>query len=117
MGWKSVEWEGDSKDVINDFSEEARENLGNDLGRVQGGLRPLDSKPMRIVGKGVFELRDADNDFWYRVFYVEIEEMIYVLHCFKKKSDKPSPNDVMTGQQRYKALQERLKQQKRLKKK
>lgn len=51
MDWKRVEWEGDSKDVINSFSEDARENLGNDLRRMQGGEDPLDSKPMKTVRK------------------------------------------------------------------
>jgi phage-related protein len=82
--WRRVTWERDSKEVINTFSEDARENLGNDLRRVQAGKKPLDSKPMKTVGRKVFELRDQDNDFWYRLFYVELEGVIYVLHCFTK---------------------------------
>jgi len=35
---------------------------------------------------GVFELRDEDRDTWYRVSYVKIGGVVYVLHCFTKKT-------------------------------
>lgn len=108
VAWKNVKWEMDSKEVINTFSEDARENLGNDLRRVQAGEKPLDFRPMKTVGPGVFELRDQDKDFWYRVFYTQTKAMIHVLHCFRKKSNKPSQNDIETGRQRLKALNQRL---------
>src|SRR5579864_3729823 len=114
MDWKRVEWEGDSKDVINTFSEDARENLGNDLRRMQGGEEPLDSKPMKTVGKKVYELRDDDNDFWYRLFYIQ-KDVIHVLHCFKKKTRKTPQHEIETGRQRLKALNERLKLSEKLK--
>jgi phage-related protein len=101
-------WEGDSHSTVKSFSEDAQENLGSDLRRVQQGERPLDSRPMKTVGPGVFELRDQDRDFWYRLFYIQIGEVIYALHSFKKKAKKTPPNEINTGRQRLKDLKQRL---------
>jgi phage-related protein len=112
-----VNWEGNSHSVIKGFSEDARENLGNDLRRVQEGLQPLDSKPMGAVLPGCYELRDADKDFWYRVIYTRIEGVIYVLHCFTKKTNKTPQNDINTADKRLKELKQRLAKEKKEKSK
>jgi phage-related protein len=67
-----VVFEGDSRAVIRSFPDDARENLGGDLRRVQSGEMPLDSGSMAPVLPGVFELRDEDKDSRYRVLYVKI---------------------------------------------
>lgn len=109
-----VSWEGNSHSVIKEeFSEDARENLGNDLRRVQEGLQPLDSGPMAPVLPGCFELRDEDKDFWYRVIYTRIEGMVYVLHCFKKKTNKTSQGDISTAKQRLRDVKQRLAKEKK----
>ena len=59
---------------------------------------------MSIVGKGVQEIRIRTEDA-YRIFYIaKLEEAIYVLHVFQKKTQKTSQNDIELGQQRYKTL-------------
>jgi len=103
-----VVFEGDSLDVIRKFSEDARGNLGADLRRVQNGEKPLDSGPMAPVLPGVFELRDEDRDFWYRVLYVKLEGVVYVLHCFTKKTNKTPPRDIEIARGRLAALKQRL---------
>lgn len=108
MSRQDVFWEGDSKRVIRSFSDSAKENLGNDLGRLQDGLQPLDSAPMGNVLPGVFELRDEDKDFWYRVLYTRAGGAIYVLHCFQKKTNQTSAKDLTVALQRLKALKQRL---------
>lgn len=108
MERQDVFWEGDSKQVIRSFSEDAKENLGNDLGRLQDGLQALDSAPMGSALRGVFELRDEDKDFWYRVLYTRIEGAIYVLHCFRKKTNQTSPRDTNLAEQRLKKLKQCL---------
>ena len=67
-----IEWAGDSMEKLSAFSEEARLQLGWDLDRVQRGQRPLDSGSMAPALPGVFELRDGQLDFWYRLFYTQI---------------------------------------------
>ena len=108
-----VFWEGNSHEVLITFSDDAKENLGHDLERVQNGLQPLDSRPMGAVLPRVFELRDADKDFWYRVLYVRMEGSIYVLHCFRKKTNETSPGDIKLAEQRLKNLKQRLAEQKK----
>jgi len=41
-----IRWLGDSQKVIRGFSDEARQNLGNDLQRLDEGEEPLDFAPM-----------------------------------------------------------------------
>ncbi len=103
-----VVFDGDSLDVIRKFSEDARGNLGADLRRVQNGEKPLDSGPMAPVLPGVFELRDEDRDFWYRVLYAKLEGVVYVLHCFTKKTNKTPPKDIEIARARLSALKRRL---------
>jgi len=62
--------------------------------------QPLDSKPLGKVLLGISELRDQDEDFWYRVLYVLRYGWVYVLHCFKKKTNKISKNDIKVAKQR-----------------
>ena len=115
MARQNVNWEGDSHSAIKSFSEDARENLGKDLRRVQEGSKPLDSAPMGAVLPGCFELRDEDKDFWYRVVYTRIENEIYVLDCFLKKTNKTSRNDINTAKQRLKDLKQRIAKEKKQK--
>ena len=41
-----IAWEGDSKEVISSFPEEARQNLGFQLRLLQQGQQPTDYRPM-----------------------------------------------------------------------
>lgn len=108
-----VVWEGDSRVILKGFPDDIRENLGADLRRVQNGLRPLDSGSMAPALPGVFELRDEDKDFWYRVLYIRIEGTIYVLHSFTKKTNETSQRDINTADMRLKNVRQRLAAAKR----
>jgi phage-related protein len=103
-----VIFEGDSRAVIRSFTDDVREDLGADLWRVQNGERPLDSGSMAPALPGVFELRDQDKDLWYRVLYARIEGVVYVLHCFTKKTNETPLRDINTARGRLSALNERL---------
>lgn len=69
MVLKEVIWLGDSKAVISSFSDEIREDLGFELYRLQQGKLPLKSRPMKSIGTSVFELKEQDQNGWYRVIY------------------------------------------------
>jgi len=99
---------GDSKGIIRDFPDDVREDLGGDLRRLQEGERPLDSGPMAPALPGVFELRAGDKDLWYRVFYQMRDGVIYVLHCFTKKTNKTPQRDIEIGRQRLNGLKQQL---------
>ncbi|MGA9391689.1 MAG: type II toxin-antitoxin system RelE/ParE family toxin [Candidatus Sulfotelmatobacter sp.] len=109
----NVVFEGNSRLSIRRFPKEVRENFGGELQRVQDGEIPLDSGPMAPVLPGVFELRDEDRDSWYRVFYYAQGGVVYVLHCFKKKTNKTPQSDIEIGRKRLNDLKARFKKQKR----
>ncbi len=97
MADKPIYWVGSSKIDISDFPQEARRKAGFQLRAVQQGQTPTDFKAMPIVGKGVEEIR-IRTDEAYRVFYVaRFEEAVYVLHAFKKTTQKTSKQDIEIG--------------------
>lgn len=101
---KPIYWIGSSKQDIADFPAEARRQVGFQLRALQKGQSPSDFKPISTVGQGVAEIRIRTENA-YRVFYVaRFSEAIYVLHAFKKKTQKTSKKDIQIGQQRYKQM-------------
>jgi phage-related protein len=59
-------------------------------------------------------LRDADPRAWYRVLYLSrINDVIYVLHCFEKKSRALPRNDAEIAKQRLKRVKARLTEEKK----
>ena len=104
----TVVWEGDSREVLQTFPEGVRQNLGFQLWQLQQGERPCDYRPLSSIGTGVFELRDEDERAWYRVVYLSrINEVIYVLHCFEKKSRQMPRKEFEKAKQRLKAVKAR----------
>ncbi len=111
---KKVVWEGDSLEVLREFPDDIKQDIGNDLRRLQVGEEPLDSKPMKSIGQGVYELRDRDEKTWYRIiYYVKIKDSIYVLHSFTKKSGKTPKGDLNVATERLKNLKQRIQQEKK----
>jgi len=100
-------WLGDSQDVLRRFPKDVRKDLGYALRQVQLGQMPSDSKPMKTVGLGVYELRDQDERAWYRVFYLKkIADVVYVLHCFEKRTAQTEKKDIDLAKERLKRLLE-----------
>lgn len=96
---------------VRDWPRGAREDIGEELNRVEYGGEPRDFKPMPTIGAGVNEIRTSDNGDQYRLIYVaKLEEAIYVLHVItKKKTQKTSQQDIEIAKKRYKALIEARK--------
>ena len=75
------------------------------MGKVQAGLDPSDWKAFEAVGAGMKEIRIKDASGIYRVMYVaKFEEAIYVLHCFRKKTQVTSKQDKAIASARYRAV-------------
>ncbi len=109
---KRVLWEGSSKNDLMEFSEEAQDDLGYELHLWQIGESGKDSKKCPgIPGTSkLWELFTQDKDHWYRcIVTTKVEDTIYVLHCFTKKSNQINKVDIQTISTRYKALMKRLK--------
>ena len=110
-----IHWEGDSKEVLSAFPSDVKKNFGYNLRRLQNGLPPVcDTRSLPSIGKGVYELKDADKRTWYRVMYLsKIDDVIYVLHCFEKDSRKTGRRDINIAQERLKAVRQRILEGKR----
>jgi phage-related protein len=99
---KPIRFLGDSLKVLRDFPEDARQNAGRQLEKVQNGKTPDDFKPMPAIGKGVEEIRVWDESGTYRVVYTARQaDTVYVLHAFQKKTQATSKRDIETARQRF----------------
>ncbi len=75
---------------------------------MQLGVNPKHGKSLPQVGRGVREIRIADNKEADRVIYVaSIGTRIYVLHAFHKKSKQgieTPPKEIDLARRRYRML-------------
>ena len=78
---------------------------GYQLDKVQNGLQPDDAKAMPSVGAGVVEIRLWDEAGTFRVVYIaKLEDAVYVLHCFQKKTQQTAKQDIELARKRLRAL-------------
>lgn len=107
---KPIRFLGDSLGCVREFPEDARQDAGYQLDKVQRGLTPDDFKPMPSIGKGVEELRIWDDAGTYRVIYTaRLANAVYVLHAFQKKTEATSKPDIALAKTRYKELMREAK--------
>ena len=101
---KPVVFVGSSLNDLRDFSPLARQMADFQIDRVQNGLMPEDFKPMPNVGQGVYEIRVNVQGAWRVLYISRLEDAIYVLHCFQKKTLKTRKEDIDLAQKRYKEI-------------
>ncbi len=100
-----LRWAGDSRARLLDFPEDARGEAGHQLWQVELGLDPDDWKPMPSIGPGVREIRIREASGAFRVIYVtNINEFVYVLHAFQKKSQATPKPDIELARRRLKEI-------------
>ncbi len=106
---KPIEFLGTSLDDLRAFPIAARREAGHQLDQVQNGQEPDDWKPMTSVGAGVREIRIRDASGAFRVIYVaKLQDAVYVLHCFQKKTEKTNKSDLDLAARRYRELLQEL---------
>lgn len=92
---------------IKDFSGKAKQDLFELIGDLSAGVNlsmPL-SRKMLGMGKGISELRLKDKDGIYRVIYfVKKKDCIYLVHAFKKKTQKTPQKNIDLAMKRIKRL-------------
>ncbi|MBB6288942.1 MULTISPECIES: type II toxin-antitoxin system RelE/ParE family toxin [unclassified Pseudomonas] len=100
---KEIVWLGSSLEDLRNFPKSAMQQAGYQLEGLQEGDEPDDWKPMKSVGPGVQEIRIKCEDGAFRVFYVANRpDAIYVLHAFRKTTQKTEKRDIDLAEQRYK---------------
>ncbi len=85
------------------FSKAVRDDIGSLLFDLQCGesIGLPESRPMRNIAQGAYELRIRDSDGIYRVFYyLKSEKGILVFHAFTKKTQKTPRSEIETGKRR-----------------
>lgn len=102
---KAIRFLGNALKCLRDFPEDARQDAGYQLDKVQRGSQPDDFKPMPSIGKGVEEIRIWDDAGTYRVIYTaRLKNEVVVLHAFQKKTQATSRHDLDLAKERFAQL-------------
>ena len=116
-GEKPLNWVGSSKKDFLTFPARVKGEMGTALGVAQFGGKHPSAKPWKGHGPGVFEVvEDHIGDTYRAVYTVKLAGIIYVLHCFQKKSKKGKETPKQTInliKQRLKTATEAHERQKR----
>jgi phage-related protein len=109
-----LHFEGDSLEVLSAFPDDVKRALGFSLRQLQVGREPTSARrSMSSIGAGVFELKEADERAWYRTIYLsKVGNAIHVLHCFEKDTGKTERRDIEVASHRFKAVKQRLQEEK-----
>lgn len=85
---KPLVWVGRSLDEILALPEDVRRAMGFALRFAQAGAKHDHAKPLKgYAGAGVLEVvENHDGDTYRAVYTVKLAGIVYVLHCFQKKS-------------------------------
>ena len=92
-------------DDLRRFPLEVIREAGHQLDCIQNNRLVSDVKPMKQIGSGVLEIRLWSEQGTFRVIYVsKLRNVVYVLHCFQKKSQATAQADINVAVSRYKSL-------------
>lgn len=102
---KELVWIGTSHRDLKDFPPEVQDEMGYALYLAQEGDKHPKAKPLKGF-TGVMEIRSTYSTNAYRSIYTtKINEKIYVLHAFQKKSKK----GIQTPRNEIDLIKQRLK--------
>ncbi|HYG48752.1 MAG TPA: type II toxin-antitoxin system RelE/ParE family toxin [Allosphingosinicella sp.] len=89
MGEKPIDWRGSSYKDLCDMPEAVQRTFGYALGLAQNNLPFEGAKTLAAFRPALVELlEDDDGDTYRAVYTAHYRDVIYVLHCFKKKSTR-----------------------------
>ena len=86
---KEVFWVGSSLSDLKEFPEDVQQRIGYTLQRVQEGKFSKKIKKLKGIRRGynIYQIKSNHNRETYRAVYLDnLGDLIYVLHCFHKKS-------------------------------
>ena len=104
---KPIYWVGSSKKDLLKLPNDVIDIFGFALHLAQSGKKHEQVKPLKgFGGASVLEVvEDHMGDTYRAIYTVKIDERVYVLHCFQKKSSK----GIETPKQDMDLIRERLK--------
>jgi phage-related protein len=118
---KPLRWIGPSKDELMEFPEPVIQAMGYALHVAQTGEKADNAKPLSgFGGAGILEVvEDHVGDTFRAVYTVKLAGIVYVLHCFQKKSkhgiSTPKPTIDLIKQRLNVAIETHEKEQDRSK--
>ena len=85
---KPLHWLGSTKKDLTHMPDDVQSTFGYALYLAQTGGKHEHAKPLKGFGSaGVLEVVESEAGSTYRAVYtVKIAAVVYVLHCFQKKS-------------------------------
>jgi phage-related protein len=101
---KELRFVGASLDDLAQFPVQAKRAAGFELWQVQNGLDPSDWKPMHAVGVGVREIRIHVGGEWRLLYVARFGDAVYVLHAFRKKTQRTLRSDIELATRRYREI-------------
>lgn len=111
---KTLKWLGNSLKNLGKFPAKVKDEIGQSLYEVQMGDIPHNAKALKGFNCNVMEIKSNFNTNTYRAVYVlKLDGVIYVLHCFQKKSK----SGIKTALQDVNLIKQRLQMAKQLSKK
>ena len=91
MSDKAIDWRGSSLKDLSAMPATVRTKFGYALRMAQQGFRHDDVKLLKgFVPASIEVLEDYDGDTFRAIYTAKFEDVVYVLHCFKKKSTSGS---------------------------
>jgi phage-related protein len=89
MDEREINWRGGTYKDLLEMPAKVRQTFGFALGLAQNNLPYEDAKTLTGFKPALVEiLEDDDGDTYRAVYTAHFEDVVYVLHCFKKKSTK-----------------------------
>lgn len=105
-GIKKVIWLFDTLEKLKEFPETVKDSVGYTLYKIQEGLVPKNVKHLVGLKPTAMEIITEFDKNAYRIIYTtKINDVIFVLHCFQKKSKK----GAKTPKQEIDLIKQRLK--------
>ena len=104
---KPLDFIGSSREDLRGFPDKVKQDIGYALFEAQKGQKSEAAKPLKgFGGTGVLEIIERfDGDTYRAVYTVKFQKVVYVLHCFQKKSK----SGIKTPQQDLELIQRRLR--------
>ena len=103
---RRISWMKGALKQFGKFPEEAQEQIMTALALAARGELADIAKPMKGLGSGIYEVALKHKTDAYRAIYaVQVDEDIWVLHAFQKKS----PKGIKTAQKDVDLIRERIK--------
>ena len=109
---RGISWVKAARKAFEDFPSAVRDEIWDALTVAAEGQKADSAKPMSGLGSGIMEIAVKHRgDAWRAVYALQIDEAIWVVHAFQKKSTvgiaTPKP-EIELIRDRLKRLREAL---------